>query len=211
MHKGFTLIELLIVIAILAILATTVVLVLNPAQILAETRDGQRLNDMGTLQSAISLYLANSSSPQMSYRGSCAASCFTHRTDVTNAGCAGVTGQPARHSATDGGGATKNAAASSSVARTVSGFGWLPIKFDDISGGAPFSLVPIDPTNSSQYFYSYACSQTNRTFELNANMESSRYQNDTPTPGSGNVEINTKDGGDVDNLYEVGNDPSLDL
>ena len=55
MHKGFTLIELLIVIAILAILATTVVLVLNPAQILAETRDGQRLNDMGTLQSAISL------------------------------------------------------------------------------------------------------------------------------------------------------------
>jgi prepilin-type N-terminal cleavage/methylation domain-containing protein len=41
--KGFTLIELLIVIAILAILATAVVLVLNPAQILAQARDAQRI------------------------------------------------------------------------------------------------------------------------------------------------------------------------
>ena len=35
MKKGFTLIELVIVIGILAILATVVVLVLNPAQLLA--------------------------------------------------------------------------------------------------------------------------------------------------------------------------------
>ena len=58
MKKGFTLIELLIVIAILAILATTVVLVLNPAQILAQARDAQRISDLSSIKSAIALYLA---------------------------------------------------------------------------------------------------------------------------------------------------------
>ena len=204
MKKGFTLIELLIVIAILAILATTVVLVLNPAQILAETRDGQRLNDLSTLQSAISLYLANSSNPIMSYRGSCSTQCFTHNAGVSNAGCAGL--GAARHSATINGGATKDATASSTTSRSTDGLGWLPVKFSDISGGAPFSLEPVDPTNSSTYFYSYACAQSGKTFELDAEMESSRYQ----SGGSGDVESNTKDGGDVNTAYEVGNDPVLD-
>src|SRR3989338_7505949 len=63
LRKGFTLIELLIVIGILAILATTVVLVLNPAQILAESRDTQRVSDLGAVQSAIGLYLATVASP----------------------------------------------------------------------------------------------------------------------------------------------------
>ncbi len=60
--KGFTLIELLIVIAILAILATAVVLVLNPAQILAQARDSQRISDLSSVKSAIALYLATTTS-----------------------------------------------------------------------------------------------------------------------------------------------------
>ena len=46
--KGFTLIELLIVIAIIAILAVVVVLVLNPAELLRQSRDSQRLSDIST-------------------------------------------------------------------------------------------------------------------------------------------------------------------
>ena len=56
--KGFTLIELLIVIGILAILIAAVVVVLNPAQLLKQARDSQRMSDVGSLESAINLYLA---------------------------------------------------------------------------------------------------------------------------------------------------------
>jgi prepilin-type N-terminal cleavage/methylation domain-containing protein len=46
---GFTLIELLIVIGILAILATVVVLVLNPTEMFKQARDSQRLSETDAL------------------------------------------------------------------------------------------------------------------------------------------------------------------
>jgi prepilin-type N-terminal cleavage/methylation domain-containing protein len=46
MRSGFTLIELLIVIAIIAILSVVVVLALNPAEMLRESRDNNRVSDM---------------------------------------------------------------------------------------------------------------------------------------------------------------------
>ena len=64
-QRGFTLLELLIVIAILAILAAVVIIVLNPAQTLAQARDSQRLSDLATMKSAISLYLTTVSSPSL--------------------------------------------------------------------------------------------------------------------------------------------------
>src|ERR1700691_308696 len=56
MKKGFTLIEILVVIAIIAILAAVVVLTLNPAELLRQSRDANRVSDMATLTSALSLY-----------------------------------------------------------------------------------------------------------------------------------------------------------
>ena len=53
---GFTLIELLIVIAIIAILAVAVVITLNPAEMLAQGRDANRLSDLSTFNSAMNLY-----------------------------------------------------------------------------------------------------------------------------------------------------------
>ena len=60
-NLGFTLIELLVVIAIIAILAVVVVLTLNPAQLLAQSRDSNRISDMATLKSAIGLYITDQS------------------------------------------------------------------------------------------------------------------------------------------------------
>lgn len=50
--KGFTLIELLIVIAIIAILGSATVLVLNPVELMKQGRDGTRINDMDSLERA---------------------------------------------------------------------------------------------------------------------------------------------------------------
>jgi len=55
-QKGFTLIELLVVIAIIAILAVVVVLTLNPAELLRQARDSNRISDFATIKSTISLY-----------------------------------------------------------------------------------------------------------------------------------------------------------
>lgn len=51
--KGFTLIELLIVIAIIAALAVTVFVALNPAQRLADARDARRSSDVESILTAI--------------------------------------------------------------------------------------------------------------------------------------------------------------
>ncbi|NCP47486.1 hypothetical protein COT86_00735 [Candidatus Collierbacteria bacterium CG10_big_fil_rev_8_21_14_0_10_43_36] len=56
--RGFTLIELLVVIAILSILATLVVLAINPAEAQRKSRDTTRLSDLATMRKAIDLAIA---------------------------------------------------------------------------------------------------------------------------------------------------------
>ena len=59
MQKGFTLIELLVVVAIIAILALIALLAINPVEMARRSRDSRRLSDLGTLRRAIDLSLAD--------------------------------------------------------------------------------------------------------------------------------------------------------
>src|SRR3989338_3367165 len=84
MSKGFTLIELLVVIGIIAILSTLIMVVVNPAQLLAQARDSQRLSDLAAVRNAISTYTASVSSPELDGTGAqnCTTMCFSHSTSA---------------------------------------------------------------------------------------------------------------------------------
>ncbi len=182
--RGFTLIELLIVIGILAILATATVLVLNPAQLLAQGRDSNRISDLASLNTSISFYLSDVASPSL---GTCPA------------GIAPFSGF-SNVAVTTASFLTNGAVVTASQA--VTGGGWIPINFTLISSGSPLAKEPIDPTNSGDFVYRYACNNTNKQYELDAKMESTKY---TTAPNN----LAATDGGDNATFYEVGNFLSL--
>lgn len=57
--KGFTLVELLIVVAVIGILATVLIVAVNPAKQLQKSRDTTRKSALKTLQSALEQYYAD--------------------------------------------------------------------------------------------------------------------------------------------------------
>lgn len=57
--KGFTLIELLVVIAVLGILASVVLVAINPGERIAEARDSGTKNSVGQMATALEAYYTN--------------------------------------------------------------------------------------------------------------------------------------------------------
>ena len=208
--SGFTLIELLIVIGIIVILAVAAVLTLNPAELLRQSRDSNRINDLGTLKSALALYLADAPTPSLGVTTNCYTTLLS--TSGLISGC-GITGFPARFAA-----GTQQATSSVGIDSTGSTAatqkGWIPVNFASISAGSPISTEPIDAVNvtstngiDASYFYAFRVNPNSPfTYELNANMESVKYSNPN---GSSNVEAN--DGGNGSSTFEIGTVPGLNL
>ena len=186
MKKGFTLLELLIVIGILAILSTTMLLVINPAEMLRKARDSQRISDLNNLKSAISLYLTDVANPSFG------SSTYVY---ISN----GITPSPTTVATSCGPSGITNV--STTTSQAINGSGWIPISFASISGGSPISAEPVDPNpsaNSPSYrFYLYIPSTSTNTFELMANMESVYYS-------TGTTSVEASDGGSMPNVYEIG-------
>ncbi len=162
LRSSFTLIELLVVIAILAVLATAVVLVLNPAQLLAQGRDSTRLSDLASLQSALSLFVADTGGNQ-----SLGSSTLTYLSLPEPGGttdCSDL-GFPSGYFH----------CAPASTTQKTDGSGWIPVNLTQISSGSPLSKLPLDPinTSSTHLYYSYWTNGT--TYKVSALPESQKY------------------------------------
>ncbi|MFA5776811.1 MAG: prepilin-type N-terminal cleavage/methylation domain-containing protein [Patescibacteria group bacterium] len=187
--KGFTLVELLVVIAILAVLAVAVVVILNPGELIKQARDSTRISDLAALNSAIALYLSDVATPAIGAAGFC----------------------------TSGATTKGSLACTASTSTVTTGSGWVTINFGSISSGSPLARLPLDPINATTAstncgtgldacFYEYLPGgNTALTYELNASMESTKYAN------GGGSDIESTDGGDKANAYEIGNKPGLSL
>jgi len=180
---GFTLVELLIVIAILAVLAAAVVIILNPAELLAQARDSQRISDLKSISNTIDILKTEGSVTLGS------SNIVYISIPDTSSTCANITGLPVLPS-----GWSYRCSPPDSV-RKVDGSGWIPLNLSAMNGGSPLPYLPIDPRNTVGSFYQYVASADD--YMIKSSLESYKYQ---PT-GSG-------DGG-TSTQYEKGSDMSI--
>ncbi|MBI5742855.1 MAG: type II secretion system protein [Candidatus Niyogibacteria bacterium] len=217
--SGFTLLELLIVVAIMAILSVVMIIILDPAETLKKSRDSQRMSDLNTLKTAIGIYLTATSSPQLDNYGSICLDGTTNSGKISySIADMGACNNNISEGADANGTFTAtdfcdSPTAASGNLNKVNGSGWIPVPFSGLTGGSPISNLPIDPINTvtsvtapttTDMVYRYACQETGsgakpgKAFELDARLESAAYG-----PG-GAEDKSARDGGDNNNLYEVG-------
>ena len=193
-HKGFTLIELLVVIAIVAVLSVVVILTLNPAELLRQARDSNRISDMATVRSALSLYLADVLTPVLATTTAGFGYLHCYATNATGSCAFGFSS----------GGVTVYS--TSTATSSINGAGWLPVDFTQISSGAPLGNLPVDPVNTSggNCIYGYMATSSNMSFKVVAScMESRKYAR------GGSADVVSTDGGSYANVYEVGTNMNL--
>ncbi len=195
MRKGFTLIELLVVIAIVAVLAVVVVLVLNPAQLIQQSRDSNRISDMASLNSALGLYLADAGVAGTVNLGSSSVVYVSvpdpSATSTSGDQCQGL-GLPTLPLA------YSYHCAASSTYRLANATGWIPVSFSTMSNGSPLGQLPIDPINSTSSRLYYTYTTNGSQYEVTAVPESSKYRL------GGSSDIISPDGGTLASVFEKG-------
>ncbi len=182
LHHGFTGIELLIVVGAISLLIYSIIITLQPIEILKESRDTERLADLGVLSSALNYHLANSSSSKLS--NSEDFSCDLHF---------GASSKTAENSP------WSNKTLAHGGIFELDGSGWIAIDLTTSNIGLYDEHLPKDPLNNEKFFYAFSCDELLRSFELNANLESKRFRSE------GSEDKESKDGGDNSYWYEIGN------
>ena len=193
-RSSFTLIELLVVVSIIAILSVFVIITLNPAEMLRQGRDSQRISDIDTINHALSLFRVDSPS------GSLGTASITYvsipdptATSTTLGNQCGGLNLPILPT-----GWTYHCSASSTY-KNADGTGWLPVNFSSASFGSPLGSLPVDPENNATIsnYYTYNTSGSDWILKV-PTIESAKYQS-----------IASKDGGLSPTAYEAGSSLSM--
>ena len=167
-RNAFTLIELLVVIAIIAILSIVVVLSLNPAEMLRQSRDSNRSSDLDTLTHALNLYQTDQS--VVSGSGPLGSSTLIYLSLPDSSSTCGFWNLPAAPS-----GYSYQCAPTSSY-RNTNGSGWIPVNLASTTTGSPLGQLPIDPVNASSSGLYYAYTTNGTQYEVTSLFESSKYK-----------------------------------
>jgi len=184
--RAFTLVEILMVIAVLSIIAVVVLMIINPLQLMRQSRDGNRIAELQAVNKAL-LYFQGAGGLSMGDHNVVYISLPSDQADCSDLGLP-----------SPGAGYTY-ACKPSSTYRNTDGTGWIPVDFTAYQGtlGNMFSNLPIDPINtvSGSYFYSYI----NGSWALSTTLESEKYLES----------LAVNDGGTVDTKFEIGNNLAL--
>ncbi len=173
--KAFTLIELLIVIAIIAILGSATVLVLNPTEITRSARDSARVSDFENLHKSLNLYsLKNSSFPLVA-----ANTVYLSLPDSSPA-CSSYSLPPllagwSYHCATQ---ANLN---------KVDGNGWIPVDF--VSSDSKIPSLPTDPANEASGGKYYTFFANVSGWEITSVLESQKQRVVGAVDGGESVDV----------------------
>ena len=171
-RRSFTLIELLVVVSIISILAVFVIITLNPAELLKQGRDSQRISDLSTINTALSLYQVDNTSNSLGNASTTYISIPDPTATSTTEGnaCTGL-GLPSLPS-----GYSYHCSASSTY-RNTDGTGWIPVNLSSLSYGNPLGTLPVDPiNNASTSYYTYT---PGGSWELTAIPESNKVRTNT--------------------------------
>lgn len=184
-NSSFTLIELLVVIAILAILSVVIVLVINPGDLIRQSRDTNRLTDLNNLNKAVAVFrIANPND----FIGTSSIVYVSVPDSTSTCANLGLSALPA--------GYTYNCVTSSTLTKT-DGTGWMPINFNAISYGSPIQRLPLDPQNttSTGAYYTYI---VGGSYQLTMILESDKYKM------GGSEDRTSTDNGQHPEIYEIG-------
>jgi type II secretory pathway pseudopilin PulG len=181
---SFTLVELLVVIGILAILTAAVVIVLNPAELLKQSRDSKRTTDLAAVNNALKILLTQN--PEVNL--GTASTVYVSLADSSST--CGSYSLPTLPS-----GWQYRCVTAANLTKS-DGSGWIPVSF--ASGASQLPALPTDPQNDANNRLYYAYAASNGRWELVSNFESDKY-----------AAKEAADGGMDPAGYEVGSSASL--
>ncbi len=195
--KAFTVLELMIVAILIAILGLAIIITLNPSELIAEGRDGQREENTYYLTKAVEF---SSLSGRQMFFGLIDTVYIS--IPYAEPDCGYSSGNPLDLPLLPSG--WNYHCASKENYRKTDGLGWVPVNMMTETNEFQLSSLPIDPLNdaSDSFYYSYY-SDGGKGFEINTKIESSKYSL------AGMIDRTSTDGGDDMTRLEKGNDLTI--